>query len=68
MTDAKTITNPTEALVRVGKENSELHEELRNVYSELDHFRNALTLIAGMPYQPAVDVANNALAKKPLNG
>jgi hypothetical protein len=62
------IVNPNEALVRVGKENTELHEELRAVYAELDHFRNGLTIIAGMPYEPAAKVANNALAKRPLNG
>jgi|HubBroStandDraft_3_1064219.scaffolds.fasta_scaffold78831_2 hypothetical protein len=65
---ADKITNPTEALVRVGKENTELHEELARVYADLDHFRNGLTLISGMPYEPAAKVANNALAKRPLDG
>ena len=58
------IENPAEALVTVGKENSELHEELARVYSELDWYRNALTFISGMPNKAAA-IATSALQKRP---
>lgn len=58
------VTNPVEALVTVGKENSELHEELARVYSELDWYRNALTFISGMPNEAAA-IATKALQKRP---
>lgn len=64
----KAETNPVEILAMVGRENTELHEELRKVYSELDHYRNALALIRGMPFEVPAKVAGNALMLKPLNG
>ena len=57
------ITNPVEALVAVGKENSEIHEELARVYSELDRYRNALTEITTAPGRPG-EIARKALAQK----
>lgn len=45
---AKTVTNPVEALVHVGKENTELHEELAAVYHDLDLYRDALAAIVGI--------------------
>ena len=59
------IDNPTEALVKVGKENTELHEELARVYSELDLYRNTLTAIVGVTGEPhSRGLAQNALAQK----
>lgn len=43
---AKVVTDPVEALVAVGKENTELHEELVVVYAEVDLYRDALAAIA----------------------
>lgn len=59
----ETITNPVEALKLVGTENSELHEELRNVYAELDRYRNGLTLIMNGHPEPVL-VATKALGAK----
>lgn len=42
---AKKIDNPVEALILVGSENSELHEELASVYAEVDLYRDALMAI-----------------------
>jgi hypothetical protein len=61
------ISNPNEALLRVGKENTELHDELRVVYAQLDGYRVALTTISKMP-GPASEVALRALGNRPLNG
>jgi hypothetical protein len=56
-----TIADPAEALVHVGKENTELHEELGRVYGELDRYRQALTVIAdGCSVDPA-RIAKTAL-------
>lgn len=57
------ITNPSEALKQVGTENSELHEELRTVYAELDRYRNALDLIMKGHPDPVL-VATTALGGK----
>lgn len=46
------ITNPVEALVKTGKENSELHEELAKCFAELDLYRGALTQISKMNHAP----------------
>ena len=62
------LTDPVELLVAVGVENSQLHEELRQVYAELDRYRNALTIISRMQYAPAATVATRALAQKVING
>jgi thioredoxin-like negative regulator of GroEL len=59
----KVVTDPVKALVDVGKENSELHEELARCYAELDLYRDTLTLISKMP-TPAAAVALRALAQK----
>jgi hypothetical protein len=40
------LNNPSKALVAVGKENSELHEEMDRCHRELDIYREALTVIA----------------------
>lgn len=56
------VTNPHEALLAVGKENSELHEELHRVYGELDRYRGALTKITEMQGNPAARIAMAALA------
>lgn len=60
----KVITNPAAALREVGKENSELHEEQARTWAELDLYRNALTAISTMPYEPAQRVALAALAQR----
>ena len=62
------ITNPSAALIEVGKQNTELHEELAGCYKELDRYRNALTTITKMPYEPAVRIATLALGGRSLNG
>jgi hypothetical protein len=62
----KIITNPNEALVHVGKENTELHEEVQRLYIELDWYRTALTTISKMP-NAAADIAKLALQKRPFN-
>lgn len=61
----KVITDPVRALVEVGTENTQLHDELQRVYSELDHFRRALTIISDAPGR-AGQVARDALALRPL--
>jgi hypothetical protein len=58
------IGDPAQALVAVGTENSQLHEELAKVYVELDRYRNALTTIGKMPFAAAADLAKRALAGK----
>jgi hypothetical protein len=68
MSIGKIIANPTEALIEVGKQNTELHTELAECYVELDRYRNALTTITKMPYEPAVTVATLALGGRSLNG
>jgi conjugal transfer/entry exclusion protein len=40
------INNPSKALIAVGKENSELHEQIDQCWKELDVYRNALTVVA----------------------
>lgn len=60
---AEVITDPVKALVHVGTENSQLHEELRVVYAELDRYRNALTKISSHPGEPG-KIARTALAGK----
>jgi hypothetical protein len=62
----KVVTNPVEALVEVGKENTELHDELHRVYREIDWYRLALTTISTMP-NPASVIATKALAHQPFN-
>ena len=64
MSDAAIITDPVAALVRVGKENTELHEELARCYSELDRYRTAMTKLADAPGLPG-QIARAALAGKP---
>lgn len=59
------ITDPVKALVEVGKENTELHEEVRRLYSELDGYRNALTIISTMP-NDAAKIALLALQRRPI--
>ena len=39
------LNNPSKALLAVGKENTELHEEVFRVHNELDIYRTALTAI-----------------------
>jgi len=46
------ITDPVQALVAVGKENSELHEELARIYAELDRYRSALQKVMSHPGEP----------------
>lgn len=45
---AKVVTDPVEALVHVGKENTDLHEELAAVYAEVDLYRDALMAIKAL--------------------
>ncbi len=40
------LNNPSKALIAVGKENTELHEEMTRCHGELDVYRQALTVIA----------------------
>lgn len=64
----KVITNPAAALLEVGKENSELHEEQARTWAELDRYRDALTAISKMTHCPsAAKVAVNALAGRRLS-
>lgn len=56
----KVIANPSEALLAVGRENSQLHEELAACYAELDRMRNGLTAILSDPAN-AVAYASKAL-------
>jgi hypothetical protein len=62
----KTLDNPVEALMAVGKENSELHEEVFRLQSEVDRYRNALFIIADHPSE-AGEIAKAALANKRVN-
>lgn len=68
MSGGKIITDPRAALLEVGKENTEMREELNGCYQELDRYRRALTTISTMPYSPAAEMATRALANRPLNG
>ena len=61
----KTIENPIETLVVVGKENSELHEEVQRLFREVDWYRNALTTITAIP-GIASEVATKALQHRPF--
>jgi len=61
----KVITNPVEALVDIGKENSQLHEEVQALYREVDWYRRGLTYISEMPNQ-AGPVATLVLQKRPF--
>ena len=58
------VDNPVQALVAVGTENTQLHEELQRVYRELDWYRDALTYITAMP-NAASPVAVKALQRMP---
>src|SRR6266446_4613029 len=40
------LNDPSKALIAVGKENSELHEEMDRCHRELDIYREALTVVA----------------------
>lgn len=60
------VTNPVEALVEVGKENSQLHEELAKCYAELDKYRAALQKIVTHPGIPGT-IARKVLAQKATN-
>ncbi len=60
---AEIITNPYETLIEVGKENSELHEEVFRLQTEIDRYRTALQSLVGYP-GPASIVAQNALANR----
>jgi hypothetical protein len=40
------VDNPTKAMIAVGKENTDLHEEVERMWRELDLYRDALTLVA----------------------
>lgn len=60
----KVLENPVEALMLVGKENTELHEELATVQRQLDWFRRGLTYISQMPNQ-AGPVATKVLQFRP---
>lgn len=64
----KIIDNPVSALVQVGKENSELHEEQARTWAELDLYRDALTKISQMrDYPGAVVLATAALAQRRIS-
>lgn len=60
--DVKILTNPTEALIVVGKENTELHEEVTLLQAYNDLYRNALTSIMKLG-GPAGSIATAALGK-----
>jgi hypothetical protein len=62
---AEIITDPVQALFKVGKENSELHEELARVYSELTWYVRGLTYLAEMPNE-AGPVAQKVLRFQPF--
>lgn len=62
----QTIINPTEALVKVGTENSQLHEELAKLQREHYHFVKALKIISEMPNE-AAPIATRALQLRPLD-
>lgn len=65
MASSSIITDPVKAIVAVGKENSELHEELAVVYAELDLYRNTLTAISTVDGEPrSMKMALDALAQK----
>jgi hypothetical protein len=58
------LIDPIDSLVVVGKQNTQLHEELLKVYDELDRYRTALTVIAdGCTADPA-RTAKAALANR----
>lgn len=58
------ITNPVEALVKVGKENSELHEELKRIQNEHYWLVKGLEFISQMPNDSA-EVAKKVLQFRP---
>jgi hypothetical protein len=64
-----TITDPVAALKAVGKENSELHEELRRVQNEHYHFLKALNIISkmGVNTERAPAIATRAMQLRPLD-
>ena len=59
------ITNPVEALKGVGKENSQLHEDLRKIQAEHYHFVKCLQYISEMPNE-AAPVALKGLQLRPF--
>ncbi len=59
------ITNPVEALVTVGKENSQLHEELATLQRQHYHFMQCLKYISEMP-NAAAPVALKGLQLRPF--
>ncbi len=61
----KTIINPTEALVKVGTENSQLHEELARMQREHYHLTKCLQYISTMP-NDAAPVALKGLQLRPF--
>jgi hypothetical protein len=58
--------NPVAALVDVGKENTELHEEVARLYREIDWYRTVLVTISTMP-NDAASIAKRGLAGRPIN-
>jgi|SRR5437899_824745 len=57
------LNNPSKALIAVGKENTELHEEMDRCHRELDIYRNALTVIAYLSPQMVGGGVDAALGK-----
>lgn len=55
--------NPIEQLMAVGKENTELHQEISRLYPEIDRYRRALTELSKYP-----DAYVQGMAKKALAG
>jgi hypothetical protein len=55
-----------ERLLVVGKENSQLHEDLRKLQNEHYHFVKALMVISKMPNEAAA-IATRALQLRPLD-
>jgi thioredoxin-like negative regulator of GroEL len=73
MSNGKIIFDDPFAQVRVlGKENTELHQEIKRLQAEHDHFRRALTIISNMPgdasIEKAIVMATHGLQLKPLLG
>ena len=63
----KVITNPVEAHIEVSKQYGDLHEELLQVYKDLDWYRHGLEFISKMP-TTAGQVATLCLQKRPYKG
>jgi len=57
------LNNPSKALIAVGKENTELHDEMDRCYRELDVYRNALTVIAYLSPQMVGGGVDTAFGK-----